>query len=153
MSSELTLSPSCGCRGDFTKDAIALYGVRACYVMSPDCEHTFDLAPTFAELIAVDEETRAEFKRKLEGELGFIEMARLLFREHEEFTRAESFREDYHVAPTCIFDIGPCAFYAKKAGTYVYVTWAYYKRPLDFDAAQRWALTREVYNLRRMVWR
>lgn len=114
MSSELTLSSSCGCRGDFTKDAIALYGVRAC---SSDCEHTFDLVPTFAELIA------------------------------------ESFRENYHVAPTCIFDIGPCAFYAKKAGTYVYVTWAYYKRPLDFDVARRWALTREIYSLRGQLWR
>ena len=145
---DLNLEPSCGCRGGFTRGAIALYGVRACYNLNSNCEHEFDLAPTYAQLVAVNPEVEARFRKNLQGQNGYISMARTMFREHMGFDRAPIESEGYHSEPTCIFDIGSCSFWAQKRGTYVYVTWAYYDRPMDFEAANKWALTQEIYNLR-----
>lgn len=147
---ELTLEPSCGCKGDFMKGAIALYGVRANYNLGYKWEETyneFDLCPTYAQLVAVNSEVEAKFRKNLEGKHGYISIARTLFRQHMGFNYAPEEYSGYHLEPTCIFDLGSCAFFAQKKGTYVYITWAYYDKPLDFEAAERWAITESVYNV------
>ena len=144
----LALNKSCGCKGSFTNEAIALYGVRANYSdHNEECWHTFDLAPTYTDLKAINPEVEARFRKNLQGENGYISIARIMFREHMGFSRAPEEFSGYHSEPTCIFDFGSCAFYAQKRGTYVYITWAMYPKPLDFEEARKWALTKEIYKM------
>ena len=143
---DIQLDKSCGCKGDFLDGAIALYGVRAIYNNhNENCWHTFDLAPTYTDLKAINPEVEARFRKNLQGENGYISIARLMFREHEGFSLAPEEFSGYHAEPTRIFDLGSCAFYAQKRGTYVYITWAMYAKPLDFEEARKWALTKEIY--------
>lgn len=150
----LTLEKSCGCTGDFTSDAIALYGVRAIHIRERyTCHNLFDLVPTFAQITAVDAETDERFRELLNGENGFIEIGRLLFKESEEFNLAEEEFTNYHKEPTCIFDWGRWAFYAWKRGGYVYITWAMYNKPLNLEEATRWARIKKIDEWRKEVCR
>lgn len=137
---EVKLDPSCGCQGEFLEGAIALYGVRAIYHMNRNGHHTFDLVPTFAHLVARDSETEEQFREDLQDpETGLIKMARLLFRDHPEFYMAEEDFENYHKAPTKIFDLGHHSFHAWRRGSYVYVTWAMFDKPYDWEELTKWA--------------
>ena len=142
---QIQLDPSCGCRGDFLDGAIALYGVRAIYHMDGNGHHRFELYPTFAHLTAIDSETEEQFREALsEPNTGLIEMARLLFLQHEGFYMAEEDFENYHKAPTCIFDHGHYSFHAWRRGGYVYVTWAMFNKPYDWDELTRWARIKQI---------
>lgn len=146
----ITLDKSCGCTGDFTQEAIALYGVRAIFTQERyTCHNTFDLVPTYAQIKAIDAETETRFRDVLNGENGFIDIARLLFKEHEGFYMAEEEFTNYHKEPTCIFDWGRMAFWAWKRGGYVYITWAMYNKPLNFDEATRWARIKHIHEWRK----
>ncbi len=146
----LTLDSSCGCTGSFTEDATALYGVRAIYKTDRNGWHTFDLVPTYAQVVARDAEVEAEFRKNLTGDLGFINTARIMFRESQAFWEAGmECDSDYGgrpimPEPVCIYDLGYVAFFAQQRGTYVYLTWAYYNRPLDWDACMEVASYIEV---------
>jgi len=115
------------------------------YDMNRDGHHTFQLYPTYAHLTAIDDETKEQFRDVLsEPNTGLIEMARLLFLQHEGFYRAKQDFENYHKEPTCIFDLGRYSFHAWRRGGYVYVTWAMFNRPYDWEALTHWAHLKQV---------
>tara|TARA_Y100000816_G_C26005244_1_gene525341 strand:- start:196 stop:684 length:489 start_codon:yes stop_codon:yes gene_type:complete len=146
----LTLDSSCGCYNDeIAENAVALYGVRAIYYRTKECGHGFDLVPTFAQLVAKDDETKESFRSLLEGKDGCIVIARRILEHHEDFTMATEEDRPIMAEPMTILDLGRFKFYAKRVTGYIYLTWALYNAPINFEEAERISRILKIINWRK----